>query len=73
MDAKGPDMLFREEDEDLEILPFADRAEAGLILAGRLAAYSGRADVIVLGLRGVVCLWQPLSRARSSSPSMSLW
>jgi len=43
-------MLFREEDEDLEILPFADRAEAGLMLAGKLAAYSGRHDVIVLGL-----------------------
>lgn len=43
-------MLFREEDEDLEILPFADRSEAGLMLAGKLAAYSGRHDVIVLGL-----------------------
>lgn len=43
-------MLFREEDEDLEILPFADRTDAGLLLAGRLAACSGRNDVIVLGL-----------------------
>ena len=43
-------MLFREEDEDLEILPFADRAEAGLMLAGKLAAYSGHHDVLVLGL-----------------------
>jgi putative phosphoribosyl transferase len=43
-------MLFREEDEDLEVLPFEDRAEAGRILAGKLAAYSGRRDVIVLGL-----------------------
>lgn len=43
-------MLFREEDEDLEILPFADRTGAGLMLAGRLAACSGRNDVIVLGL-----------------------
>jgi len=43
-------MLFREEDEDLEVLPFADRAEAGIMLAGKLAAYSGRHDVIVLGL-----------------------
>jgi putative phosphoribosyl transferase len=43
-------MLFREEDEDLEVLPFADRAEAGRMLAGKLTAYSGRADVIVLGL-----------------------
>jgi len=43
-------MLFREEDEDLEVLPFADRAEAGRMLASKLAAYSGRRDVIVLGL-----------------------
>jgi putative phosphoribosyl transferase len=43
-------MLFREEDEDLEVLPFADRAEAGRILASKLSAYSGRNDVIVLGL-----------------------
>ena len=43
-------MLFREEDEDLEVLPFADRAEAGRILAGKLAAYCGREDVIVVGL-----------------------
>ena len=43
-------MLFREEDEDLEVLPFADRAEAGRMLASELAAYSGRRDVIVLGL-----------------------
>ena len=32
-------MLFREEDEDLEVLPFADRAEAGRILASKLSAY----------------------------------
>jgi len=43
-------MLFREEDEDLEALPFADREEAGRILAGKLLAYSHRRDVIVLGL-----------------------
>ena len=43
-------MLFREEDEDLEVLPFADRAEAGCILASKLSTYSGRSDVIVLGL-----------------------
>ena len=43
-------MLFREEDEDLDILPFADRADAGLMLAGKLAAYSRRGDVIVFGL-----------------------
>ena len=43
-------MLFREEDEDLELLPFADRAEAGHILASKLVAYSHRRDVLVLGL-----------------------
>jgi putative phosphoribosyl transferase len=43
-------MLFREEDEDLEILPFADRAEAGRVLASKLLAYCDRSDVIVLGL-----------------------
>jgi putative phosphoribosyl transferase len=30
--------------------PFADRAEAGCILAKKLTAYAGRSDVIVLGL-----------------------
>ena len=43
-------MLFREEDEDLEVLPFVDRTEAGRLLASKLSAYSGRDDVIVLGL-----------------------
>jgi putative phosphoribosyl transferase len=43
-------MLFREEDEDLEVLPFVDRAEAGRVLASKLSAYSRRDDVIVLGL-----------------------
>ena len=43
-------MLFREEDEDLEVLPFVDRAEAGCVLASKLSAYSSRDDVIVLGL-----------------------
>jgi putative phosphoribosyl transferase len=43
-------MLFREEDEDLDILPFADRTDAGLMLAGKLAAYSRRGDAIVFGL-----------------------
>ena len=43
-------MLFREEDEDLEALPFDDRDEAGRILAGKLSAYADRSDVIVLGL-----------------------
>ena len=43
-------MLFREEDEELEPLPFADRSEAGRMLAAKLVPYSGRNDVIVLGL-----------------------
>jgi predicted phosphoribosyltransferase len=43
-------MLFRDEDEDNELLPFADRAEAGRILGAKLSAYSQREDVIVLGL-----------------------
>ncbi|MBZ5680485.1 MAG: phosphoribosyltransferase [Acidobacteriia bacterium] len=43
-------MLFRDEDEDLEVLPFVDRAEAGRVLASRLSAYAGRDEVIVLGL-----------------------
>jgi putative phosphoribosyl transferase len=43
-------MLFREEDEDLEVLPFVDRAETGRLLASKLSAYSSRDDVIVLGL-----------------------
>jgi hypothetical protein len=43
-------MLFREEDEDLEVLSFVDRAEAGRVLASKLSAYAGRDDVIVLGL-----------------------
>jgi putative phosphoribosyl transferase len=43
-------MLFRDEDEDEEMLPFTDRAEAGRILGAKLVAYSRRGDVIVLGL-----------------------
>ena len=43
-------MLFREEDEDLEDLPFTDRAEAGRILASKLSAYLDHEDVVVLGL-----------------------
>jgi putative phosphoribosyl transferase len=43
-------MLFRDEDEDNELLPFADRAEAGRILGTKLLTYSRRNDVIVLGL-----------------------
>jgi len=43
-------MLFRDENEDDELLPFTDRAEAGRILGTKLLAYSGRSDVIVLGL-----------------------
>jgi putative phosphoribosyl transferase len=43
-------MLFRDEDEDDELLPFANRAEAGRILGAKLVTYSGRDNVIVLGL-----------------------
>ena len=43
-------MLFREEDEDLEVLAFTNRVEAGHVLARRLLAYSGCNDVMVLGL-----------------------
>lgn len=43
-------MLFREEDEDLDGIPFADRTEAGRILAAKLSAYASRSDVITLGL-----------------------
>src|SRR5262245_37567020 len=32
------------------LLPLRDRTEAGRLLAGRLAHYAGRSDVIVLGL-----------------------
>lgn len=50
-------MLFREEDEDQELLPFQDRADAGRILASRLSAYSSRDDVVVVGLaRGGVAV-----------------
>ena len=56
-------MLFREEDEDLEVLPFVDRAEAGRVLASKLSAYAGRDDVIVLGLPrgGVPVAWEVAS------------
>jgi len=56
-------MLFRDEDEDLEVLPFADRAEAGRMLASKLLAYAGRDDVIVLGLPrgGVPVAWEVAS------------
>jgi len=43
-------MLFREEDEDLVPFPFADRLEAGWVLASKLKTYSDRDDVVVLGL-----------------------
>ncbi len=50
-------MLFRDDDEDLEMLPFADRSTAGRMLASRLADYSQRKDTIVLGLpRGGVAV-----------------
>lgn len=56
-------MLFRDEDEDLEVLPFADRAEAGRVLAGKLSAYAGRDGVIVLALPrgGVPVAWEVAS------------
>jgi len=67
MDVEG--VFFREEDEDLEILLFADRSEAGRMLAGKLAAYSGRYDVIVLGLpRGGV----PVAAAVASALKLPL-
>jgi putative phosphoribosyl transferase len=44
--------------------PFADRAEAGCILAEKLAKYAGRSDVIVLGLpRGGVPVAYKVARA----------
>jgi putative phosphoribosyl transferase len=43
-------MLFREDDQDNEMLPFKDRMAAGRILATKLSAYSDRQNVIVLGL-----------------------
>lgn len=56
-------MLFRDEDEDLEVLPFADRSEAGRVLASKLSAYAGRDDVVVLGLPrgGVPVAWEVAS------------
>jgi predicted phosphoribosyltransferase len=57
-------MLFRDEDEDLEVLPFADRSEAGRVLASKLSAHVGRDDVIVLGLPrgGVPVAWEVACR-----------
>lgn len=43
-------MLFPEEGEDEEILPFENRAEAGRVVASKLSAYSGRGDVVVIGI-----------------------
>jgi putative phosphoribosyl transferase len=44
--------------------PFADRAQAGAALAGRLAAYAGRPEVVVLALpRGGVPVAAPLATA----------
>jgi len=57
-------MLFREEDENEETLPFENRAEAGRILAGKLSAYAGRDDLIVAGLaRGGVVVAFEIARA----------
>jgi predicted phosphoribosyltransferase len=44
--------------------PYRDRADAGARLAGHLAAYAGRADVVVLGLpRGGVPVAAQVARA----------
>jgi predicted phosphoribosyltransferase len=46
------------------MLPFADRSEAGTVLARLLAAYAGRSDVVVLGLpRGGVVVAFEVARA----------
>jgi putative phosphoribosyl transferase len=43
---------------------FRDRADAGRLLAGRLEAYAGRGDVLVLGLpRGGVPVAREVARA----------
>src|SRR5437879_7470507 len=48
----------------MEPRPFHDRTEAGQLLAGKLAAYANRADVIVLGLpRGGVPVAYEVARA----------
>jgi predicted phosphoribosyltransferase len=55
-------MLFREEEN--EVLPFANRAEAGKILASKLSQYRGRSDVVVLGLpRGGIPVAFEVARA----------
>lgn len=57
-------MLFREEDEELEVLPFVDRLDAGRALASKLKAYSNRDDVVVLGLaRGGVVVASAIASA----------
>jgi predicted phosphoribosyltransferase len=49
------------------VRPFADRREAGSELAGRLQAYAGRPDVIVLALpRGGVPVGYEVARALSA-------
>ena len=48
----------------MEPRPFHDRTEAGQLLAGKLAAYTNRADVIVLGFpRGGVPVAYEIARA----------
>jgi predicted phosphoribosyltransferase len=55
-------MLFREGED--EVLPFANRAEAGKILASKLSQYRGRSDVVVLGLpRGGIPVAFEVARA----------
>ncbi len=56
-------MLFREEDEDTEMLPFSNRAEAGRVLASKLLAYADRSDVAVIGLaRGGMAVASEVAR-----------
>ena len=43
-------MLFQQENENDELLPFINRADAGRVLAGKLTAYYGDNNVVVLGL-----------------------
>ncbi|MFY9912124.1 MAG: phosphoribosyltransferase family protein [Candidatus Sulfotelmatobacter sp.] len=62
-------MLFRDEDEDLEVPLFVNRREAGRMLAAKLLAYADRNDVIVLGLpRGGV----PVASAVAGALHLSL-
>ncbi len=50
MEAKGLTCCFGKKTKISTSFRFADRADAGLMLAGKLAAYSRRGDAIVFGL-----------------------